>query len=69
MNDLGQRELEQALDELRKEGDMESAYIAGVGKGIELMKKDIDLDRRDFERDLRKSFRNWLEQFKQQMSR
>jgi len=51
------------LDEIQRENDMRMAYIAGVGKGIDLMMGDKQMMKSDFNQFVRESFREFLGEY------
>lgn len=58
--DADMREL---LDQIERENDMRMAYIAGVGKGIELVARDKQRHKSDFNKSVRGGFQDFVEEY------
>lgn len=51
------------IEQIQRENDMRMAYIAGIGRGIEFMVEDKNMMKSDFNKFVRESFREFVEEY------
>lgn len=52
---------EELLDQIHEENQLRLAYIAGVGKGLNMALDDSQMLKSDFHTEIREGFREWYE--------